>query len=597
MRFTIASFLLALAASSLFLVGLNGPFILDDDSNILLNYNLYIESYDLDSLFTAALSFFPGNGSRPLPMLSFALDYLRTGSMDPFTFKTTNLLIHALTCLALALFSRRLLQLAGWSATSAARGALVLTAFWAIHPLQVSSVLYVVQRMQTLATLFIVLALWAYLAMRQDQLNGGRGRKQGLLMVACALLALACKEDAVLLPLYTLLLELYILRFAAGQPVVSQGLRQSYALFSIAALAFYALWAVPHYWSWGPYPLRDFSSYERLLTQGRVLVLYLSQIIWPLPDRLQFIYDTYPVSRSLWQPWDTLPSLLLLAALLFSAIYWRKKRPLMSFGIAWFFAGHFISSNVVNLELVFEHRNQLPLMGIVLALIDLARTALLNRPRLIAASGLVIGTLLSISTLSLAYTWGDGERLNQKLVTQDPLSVRAWNQYATFYFREYGKTQDPKYLEKAVTVTEQARQHIQSASFTGNLLIYKYMLNKVNDSDWQDYFKDLQGDSSITVKRTSLALLVKKIGRSDLTYDNYAIHALTLFIKQTNISSAEYLYLGELIYQSKQPEQARLFFEKAAATAPANDPDIIQLRQLLSSQGHADWLPLPQAAP
>ena len=49
----------------------------------------------MDDLINAALSFHDGNGARPLPMLSFALDYWRSGSMDAAAFKKTNLLIQA----------------------------------------------------------------------------------------------------------------------------------------------------------------------------------------------------------------------------------------------------------------------------------------------------------------------------------------------------------------------------------------------------------------------------------------------------------------------------------------------------------------------
>lgn len=223
--FLLSAILASLLAAFAFLPGISGDFILDDGINILQNRLLYITDLNNENLINAALSFHDGNGSRPLPMASFAADHWRANGMDASAFKTTNLLIHTFTTFFLTLFFRRLLLLANWSIERATTGALLLALFWAIHPLQVSSVMYVVQRMQTMATMFIVLALWAYLAMRKSQLDGGRGRLYGVLVLIFWGLALACKEDAVLLPAYTLALELTILRFRAAQQIVTIGLR------------------------------------------------------------------------------------------------------------------------------------------------------------------------------------------------------------------------------------------------------------------------------------------------------------------------------------------------------------------------------------
>src|SRR5690606_10211578 len=108
--------------------------------------------------------------------------------------------------------------LAGWPGRLSTWAAPAMALAWAVHPLQVSSVLYIVQRMQTMATLFVVLALWAYLCARQAQVEGRDSRRPWALAVLCGLLALACKEDAVLLPAYALALELLVLRFRAQAP-------------------------------------------------------------------------------------------------------------------------------------------------------------------------------------------------------------------------------------------------------------------------------------------------------------------------------------------------------------------------------------------
>ena len=165
-----------------FYPGLQGGFLFDDTANIVRNTSLHIRHITLENLAYAAYSFEPGGSSRPLAMLSFALNFWHTG-LDPFYFKLTNLVIHGLTSVVLLYFFHLLLSVAGYRPHVAQWGALFLTLFWSIHPIQISSVLYVVQRMQTLANLCVLLALLCYLYMRQAQITGNASRIYGILLL------------------------------------------------------------------------------------------------------------------------------------------------------------------------------------------------------------------------------------------------------------------------------------------------------------------------------------------------------------------------------------------------------------------------------
>src|SRR3546814_8000955 len=116
---------------------------------------------------------------------------------------------------------------------------------------------------------------------------------------------MGCKEDSALLPAYTLALELTVLRFAAVDARLARRLRRGYLLAALAGTAVYALLVIPHYWHWDTLPGRDFSTLERVLTQPRVLCLYLWQILVPLPQNMPFYYDWVQPSRSLLEPWST----------------------------------------------------------------------------------------------------------------------------------------------------------------------------------------------------------------------------------------------------------------------------------------------------
>jgi len=587
------SLLIAVISTLVFIPALSGDFVLDDGFNILQNRLLYVEVLTSENLTNAALSFHGTVGGRPLPMLSFALDYWRAGSMDATVFKTTNLIIHGCTVFFLALFLRRLLLLADWVPSSATVGALVLALAWGIHPLQVSSVMYVVQRMQTMETLFLVLALWSYLGMRQIQIAGtGRGRLQGIAVLFFWLLAFGCKEDAPLLFAFCLALELTVLRFRAAQTDIAKGWRQTYLLLTVLGLLAYLFVVVPHYWSWDAYGGRNFSSLERLMTQARVLGMYLGQIVFPYPDFMTFLYDDLPVSRSLLSPWTTLPAIALVLFLLAWAWRWRTVRPLFSLGVLLFFFGHFITSNVIALELVFEHRNHFPLIGAVLAVGDLLmlvwqRFGLGKRAAsLVLCAGML---LLGSATLSHAYTWGDPVRHAEKLVELSPGSTRAWTQLGGAHFDLYNKTKDDAHLVKAIEANEAGLQHVAASSLASNLVIYKTLLGTVTDADWQRFFAVLRGVPRSWQDKFVVWTMMNNVDRGFAIDAKKVVEAIQILTDKMPLSSSEYLRVAVFVFKHGQQGEALPYFIHFAESASPADPNLQRIMGELENAGLPEW--------
>ncbi|WP_347473751.1 hypothetical protein [Acinetobacter thermotolerans] len=604
MKFRITVLIISFFAILLYLPGLNGDFILDDNPSILQNNILYLDQFSLEQLIYASLSFHHGHGERALPMLTFALDYWRAGAMDAYTFKSTNLFIHFISILVLVGFLKKLFILLQIQEKQASYWALVLATIWAIHPIQVSSILYVVQRMQTMTTLFIFAGLWAYLSMRHNQIQGKGYYFYGSTVVVLWFFALMCKEDAVLFPLYLLVLELTVLRFNAAELKISKGLKQCYTLFGISAVLLFIFFVIPNHWYWESYPGRDFSSLERLLTQTRVLVMYIGQMLLPIPSAFPFIYDTYPVSRGLFSPWTTIISLSFLVTLFIWAIKWRNKRPLFAFGILLFFAGHFLTSNIVGLELIFEHRNHFPLIGIILAVFDLLRLIAekyaMTRKLKIISYIFVVGFCLS-STATLAYVWGDSVLLGKKMTQAEPTSVRAWNQYATVYFRRYNQTKKKTELYNAIAVTEEAKQYIQSASLDGNIIIYKSLLGTDDGKDWENYYKSLRSTPEGWSRKQSLYLLMDNV-RKGYTIDIPQLNkAIKTYAESSNLAEQDYLQLAIFVYQyGKNSSLALELFKKAIPphlVHDQNNQEILNalLEQNKANKDYVDWIKLMQS--
>jgi hypothetical protein len=360
-----AAMLLALLTFAVFYPGLGGSFLFDDFPNIISNPRIQAETLDLDSLGRAAAAYEPGAYGRPLATMSFALDYYLGGGYDASQFKLTGVLVHVANALLVLLLANALLRSGGVARPALPAFAIALA--WAAHPLQVSSVLYIVQRMETLATTFVLAALWAYLQGRMRQIEGRGGIAWIAASLARAAIGMLSKEIAVLFPLYTLGLELTLLRFAAANPATARRWRLAYVAGVVAGALAFLLLILPIYLDPASYSFRDFGLVERLLTQLRVLPMYLGWILMPLPGQLAFYYDDYVASQGLLSPITTLLGGLLLAALLASAVALRTRLPFYSLGLLWFFAAHFLTSNVVPFELVFEHRNYFATLGIIRA--------------------------------------------------------------------------------------------------------------------------------------------------------------------------------------------------------------------------------------
>lgn len=567
---------LALSCAALsglfFLPGLPGDFVFDDYHNIVVNTAIHLQSLDPAALRDAAFDGQPSGVTRVLPTLSFALDYWR-GGLNAATFKTTNIVIHVLTAFALAWFFRALLLIKGVSEQRAGLGAVVLSLAWALHPLQVSSVLYVVQRIQTLSTLFLVLALLAYLHARKAQIDGRRPGRSGWLLAGLLWgIALACKEDAVMLPAFTLALELTVLRFAAADANIAHRIRKGYALVALAGTTAYLLIVVPHYWSWHAYVDRDFSTWERLLTEARVLCMYLGEILLPLPSHMPFYYDWLQPSRGLLHPWTTLPSILLIVVLLSLAWRLRVRLPLFALGVFLFFLGHFVTSNVLGLELAFEHRNSFPMIGVVLAIAALASIVgrrLRIRPPAAACACILVLSLLASATAIRATTWDSRMTLAHTGIKLAPHSLRAWNDMCVTYFNLGGGAKpDNPYLDKAIMACEKAANIApDSLPSLSNIIVFKAAQGSLSPADWNRYLQRLNHATMTSENRTAIWPVVNAVRNGTLTDERYVFEVLDTLNRRAQLSPVEAAAIGYFIVdRTHHPEKAFPFFAQAIRT-------------------------------
>ena len=372
-------------------------------------------------------------------------------------------------------------------------------------------------------------------------------------------------------------------------------LRRGYQILAALGAAAFLLVVVPHYWHWDAYPNRDFSTIERLLTQGRVLIRYLWEILLPLPRHMPFYYDWVQPSRGLLHPWSTLPALVLLFTLLGAAWSLRRRRPLFALGIFLFFAGHFVTSNVVGLELAFEHRNHFPLIGIVLAagdLLALAARRLKASPWMQISVVTLLLMLLGSATVARAMSWGSPLALARTSSELAPHSARAWNLLGRTYF-EMGGGYAPgnPYLAHAIDAsTKGATAAPYATSNLTNLLIFKALQGTITRSDWDRYLARLQHVVMGFENQLALRTLMNNFNHGVALDEDGVLEAIDIIARRGQLNSSEFAAIGYfLLDKTRQPERAYAYFARSVQTATARDRRQSEMIAYLRRSGRAEW--------
>lgn len=588
------SLVLLAAIAAVYWPGLHGGFLFDDYPNILTNPRVQAESLSWPALKTAAQAYEAGAYGRPMATISFALNYLIDGK-DPWGYKVAGLLVHLGNALLVFWLLRRLLSLPRvWgetSVTSRTPAAFTIALLWAIHPLQVSSVLYVVQRMETLSLTFVLLALIAYLRGRVAQRDGARGWPWLALSALLAGVGMLSKETAVLFPTFTLALELTLLRFDAQSMRTRRFLHAAYAIGSFAALTFFIFWLVPRYLSADAYALRDFTPYERLLSQLRILPMYLGQMLLPLPGSLTFYYDDFSKSTGWLTPASTLMGSLFLLALLAAAWRFRQRMPLVALGILWFFAAHLLTSNVFALELVFEHRNYFALLGVLLALADLIhRIPMPNGHTLkYAVVGVVVLGFGLLAGLRSA-TWGDPLILAMDLVAKNAGSARASNDLGEQFMHMSDMNASSPFYAMAVTEFERG-SHLPGSSPLPEqgLILLAAASGQAADPDWWDSFNGKMSTRPIgPQEQVAVSGLMQQRFNGLVLDDQQLGKALATMFRRSKMPPGAYAqYANYALVYLHDEDLAEHMFIAAINNNPTNSDYAARVLGQLVADGHA----------
>ena len=232
----------------------------------------------------------------------------------------------------------------------------------------------------------------------------------------------------------------------------------------------------------GDYELRPFTLWQRLLTEPRIIIFYISLLLYPMPHRLN-IAHSIEISTSLLEPITTLLSILLIVGVIVYVICIARKRPLLSFCVLFFFLNHMVESTIFALELIFEHRNYIPSMllflPIAIGVWNLLKRYAMKKSMKFIISLFIILLLIGLghSTFMRNFTWKNDESLWIDAVDKSPDMSRPHHNLGKYY-QEIGD------YDKAILEYEKALEKPQTNRKDEAFVTY-YNLGKIY-SDLKD---------------------------------------------------------------------------------------------------------------
>lgn len=541
----------------------------DDEPNITDNTNIHLEEISWHGIKQAIFSNArnPNFPYRPVACLSLALNYY-FGQKEVLGYHIVNTSIHYFSAILLFLFIHSTLnspKLKYKYSTDSYSLALITTVFWTINPVQVQAITYIVQRMASLAGLFFIMTMYFYLKGRVSD-TPRQAHIYFALSILSFLMAIGSKENAAILPLVIFAYEILII-----QENTTLFLKTNFGTILVIVFSFLLLGLIYLYFRSGNIfsflnsyeTVRPFSLTQRLLTETRVIILYITLLIYPITDRLN-ISHSIDLSNSLIDPISTLLSILIIVFLFVIALYIASKEPIISFCILFFILTHLIESSIFPLEIIYEHRNYIPSMLFFLPL-AIGACRLIKRYKakwIMQYSLLVFISFITVgfghATYLRNFDWKTPETLWRDALNKSPDIFRPYNNLARHY-QQLGLPEEALQLYKKGMGKKANNRN--NEKFIAYYNIGNYYNNSGNyDSAEYFYRKARSLNPLFAPTYNNMAILFDKQGKQDL--------ARKFFLKALDISSnaaSINLNLGLSYIKTGQPHQAELHLKKAMA--------------------------------
>jgi tetratricopeptide (TPR) repeat protein len=519
----------------------------------------------------------PTTLQRAVGFYTLALNYRLHGT-DVVGYHIVNLCIHIMNAFlvyALIVLSFRTPVLQRSSLMQYAKPiALFSSLLFAGHPIQTQAVTYIAQRFASLATLFFLLSLVAYVRSRLPAVANPSHYRSPIwygVSLLSAVLAMKTKEISFTLPVVIALYEFLFLEGAIKKRV----------LLLLPLLL--TMTIIPLNLLGTARPLGEMlsdisevtklqttaSRGEYLITEFTVIATYLRLLFFPVNQNLD--YD-YPLFESFFTP-EVVFSFLLLALILGTGVYllYRDRRSpgagrLAAFGIFWFFITLSVESSIIPIaDVIFEHRLYLPSVGFFLACTSALFWGVdrLGARWAKAEQAVVIALATAVVVFAgLAYArnmvWQSEVSLWEDVIKKSPLKARGYNGLGLAHFNRGS-------YDKAIEAFAEAIALHPSYGVAFNNIGNAYYRNGLYDRAIEAQTKAIGLEPDNAIFRDNRGLSYSAIGAYDRAVDDF-----TRAIKLDPSYAKSYHNLG-FVYHSKGLYRPAIEeYTKAIARDPGN---------------------------
>ncbi|MBW2630456.1 MAG: tetratricopeptide repeat protein [Deltaproteobacteria bacterium] len=532
----------------------HGSWHFDDHVNIVENRNIELKSLSLNEMQKSfyGVDFSHEKISRPLSYLSFALNYYISGT-NTFGYHVVNFAIHYLAAVFLFLLIYNTLRLPFLNERygNIAYAVALLSAFlWATHPIQITAVTYIVQRMASMAALFYIMAMYLYLKARTTH-----GNKQRIVFVALccvtAILSFASKENAAMLPLSIFLYDLFLI-----QGLTHENIKKNLkiALVPVIVILLVTLFYVDLPSILEGYKNRPFTLTERLLTEPRVILFYISLLLYPVTYRFALLHD-FGVSASLLTPWATVPAILTITIIIGLALWRSRKNPLISFCVLFFFLNHIIEGSFIPLEIIYEHRNYLP--------------------------STLLFVLFSIFIINVI-NYFSYKKSVQFLMVSGIIILMVFQGHTTYSYNKLFRSEYIRLLDNISKAPNLSRPHNNLGRWYWDKNIYSKAFEESNEALRLDNYSNLRLPA---ITHENIGIYYLRTG----SYDKAMAHFLeSVRISSGNTHPRTYFGIAMTNYRMGNLNEAQKYIEDAIAILPESEEYRAILSMILLKSGDID---------
>ncbi|MBC8167166.1 MAG: hypothetical protein H7Y20_15010 [Bryobacteraceae bacterium] len=487
-------------------------------------------------------------GVRPLLMVSYWLNYRYSG-LEPYPYHVVGVGLHALNAILAWAVVRRLLRIVNHTGITREILACFAGGLFLLHPAQTESVAYVSSRSESMSVFFFLAAYAVFLYRPQQAISFGRTA------AVLVLFAIACtvKEHTTVLPGLLLLTDYFL-----TTPFRFEGIRRNLKLYAPivvgGAFGVVAVWRVLSTAQTAGFKIQEFTWYQYLFTQFRVIWKYIALYLLPVGQNGDYVF---PVSHNLFEH-GAIFALIALLGVSYAAWHYRREFPLASFGWFAFLLLLAPTSSVVPIrDVIVERRLYLPFICLLLITVDFLRRWRPS-PALLASALAGVLAVSGFAAYERNKTWSNALLFWGDTVSKSPTNARAVFQLAYAQWQGGMCADAVRNYEKVSTLQK----------VDDRLLVDWALALECTDKP-EDAVKKLREAYAIApaaLIQAQIGMIYGKRGRTE-----EAMQALAEAEKLDPRFEMIYVYRGNLFAARQDYASAAAWYRHALAINPNND--------------------------